>query len=697
MVPNNSAQKAVRKSHTEAIEFTIRISIVTKIVLHVAALICIALGIATYLTVLSESRLLTETLVKMTNEKATQIALATKSAFHSLNWIFVEKLLQQVKEDNPGEVVFVKIVKPNGEVYLANDGESHTETLPPDLLSKKSTIIDYSFFSEKQGKGKLIIQPVNIGDEIWHVVLGLSLQSVHEAIGSLIQRNSTWGGIILFVAMGLSILQSRAISKPLKDLSKSALEAAKGNLANTVPVNSNDEIGLLSFAYNRMLKDLENASNELVSSEKRYKAMVDAASKAEVGILVLQNDREQKGIIKYVNHYVSDLSGYSIDELNSMTYMDLVHPESVDSVAHWYNISSLESEEHQAYRFSGITKKGVKIQIEMGAGTSDFEGRRAVICYIKDVTQKLEAEAQLKLYSENLEKMVEQRTAELEDMVLHLKTAQSQLIQSEKMASVGQLAAGVAHEINNPTGFVNSNLKTLSGYQDDLWRLIEKYRDTLSPGKSEGSSELREGEWQARLEEIEALESQIDIDYILTDTPDLLRESMEGMERIKKIVIDLKDFAHPGADRIQTADINQCLDSTLNVVRNELKYKTTVSKEYGDLPPVSCYPQQLNQVFMNLLVNAAQAIEQQGQIRIATRAEDGRVIVTISDTGAGIPEENLARIFEPFFTTKAVGKGTGLGLHVAYKIVKKHKGSIHVESTPGKGTAFTIEIPVNAN
>jgi signal transduction histidine kinase len=160
-------------------------------------------------------------------------------------------------------------------------------------------------------------------------------------------------------------------------------------------------------------------------------------------------------------------------------------------------------------------------------------------------------------------------------------------------------------------------------------------------------------------------------------------------------VIDLKDFAHPGEQKLQYADINRNLDSTLNVVWNELKYKTKVIKDYGDLPEVRCYPQQINQVFMNLLVNAAQAIEKKGEIKIATRALDGQVEIKIGDTGSGISKEDLSKIFDPFFTTKDVGKGTGLGLNVAYNIIKKHKGSIDVESELGRGATFIIRLQVD--
>jgi len=208
----------------------------------------------------------------------------------------------------------------------------------------------------------------------------------------------------------------------------------------------------------------------------------------------------------------------------------------------------------------------------------------------------------------------------------------------------------------------------------------------------------REEGWAAiseQLEGIVALEAETDIDFILDDIPNLIGESQDGTERLKKIVSDLKDFAHPGKDKLESADINRCLESTLNVVWNELKYKATVTKEYGDLPlVVECYPHQLNQVFMNLLVNAAQAIEDKGEIKIVTQALDGQVEIRISDTGSGIPKENLSKIFDPFFTTKEIGKGTGLGLHVAYNIIQKHKGTIDVQSEVGEGTTFTIRVQI---
>ena len=184
------------------------------------------------------------------------------------------------------------------------------------------------------------------------------------------------------------------------------------------------------------------------------------------------------------------------------------------------------------------------------------------------------------------------------------------------------------------------------------------------------------------------------IDYIIKDIDDLVAESLDGAQRVKKIVLDLKSFSRKDDPELGFVDINSCIESSLNMVWNEIKYKAELVKELGEIPETLCFAQQLNQVFMNILVNASQAIETRGEIRIRTWEENGSIFVTISDTGSGIPEENLPKLFEPFFTTKAKDKGTGLGLAIVCDIVRKHKGYIKVESVVNQGTTFTIELPV---
>ncbi|NMF86915.1 ATP-binding protein [Aromatoleum petrolei] len=326
-----------------------------------------------------------------------------------------------------------------------------------------------------------------------------------------------------------------------------------------------------------------------------------------------------------------------------------------------------------------------------------YMGERIVgrVFAYSDITERTLAEEALRESRDRLEDRVRERTAELEranatlqaekrhqeTLIRKLETAQNQLLQSEKMASIGQLAAGVAHEINNPVGFVNSNLGTLQRYSEDLLRLLAAYEG------AEGSLNA------AQQADIARVKEDIDAAYLRDDIGDLLRESLDGLQRVRRIVQDLKDFSHVGKGERELANLEAGLESTLNVVWHELKYKADVVKEYGKLPELECIPSQLNQVFMNLLVNAAHAIETHGRITLRTGFDDDFVWVEVEDTGKGIRPEHLSRIFDPFFTTKEVGKGTGLGLSLSYGIVKRHQGHIEVTSELGKGAVFRVVLP----
>lgn len=266
-----------------------------------------------------------------------------------------------------------------------------------------------------------------------------------------------------------------------------------------------------------------------------------------------------------------------------------------------------------------------------------------------------------------------------------LHRIQNQMLQTEKMASIGQLAAGVAHEINNPLAYVYSNLHTLGDYVDDMLRLIGGYEEAERLSGATGTA------WDG----LRAVKCGVDFENIRGDAVSLVEESREGIQRVKKIVQDLKEFSHANSnDEWTIADLHKGLDSTLNIARNEFKYKARIEKVYGALPLVECVPSQINQVFMNILINAGQAITENGVIRIATGVAGDEVWVEITDNGSGIPTANLTRIFDPFFTTKQVGVGTGLGLSLSYSIVKKHHGRIEVESAPGGGACFRIWLPI---
>jgi two-component system, NtrC family, sensor kinase len=274
---------------------------------------------------------------------------------------------------------------------------------------------------------------------------------------------------------------------------------------------------------------------------------------------------------------------------------------------------------------------------------------------------------------------------ELTELNRRLSAAQHQLMQSEKLASIGQLAAGVAHEINNPIGYVFSNFGTLEKYIADVFRMLQAYQDA-EPGLADTQARTR----------LASLREEIELDYLKEDIPSLMAESREGIKRVRKIVQDLKDFSRVDARQDwEWTNLHHGIESTLNIVNNEIKYKCEVIRQYGELPDVECLPSELNQVFMNLLVNAAQAITaDHGTITIRTGTEGENAWVEIQDSGCGIPKESLKRIFDPFFTTKPVGKGTGLGLSLSYGIVQKHGGRMDVASEIGRGTCFRLTIPI---
>jgi two-component system, NtrC family, sensor kinase len=294
------------------------------------------------------------------------------------------------------------------------------------------------------------------------------------------------------------------------------------------------------------------------------------------------------------------------------------------------------------------------------------------------------AYAQLKQRVEERTKELHTRNAELEVANANLKGAQEQAIQSEKLASIGQLAAGVAHEINNPIGYVNSNLGTLQGYVSQLLAAIEAYSGALA---HTGDA--------AAAAEVEEIRRRFDIDFLSQDLRQLVTESREGIDRVCKIVNDLKDFSRSdrGSSWVR-ADINAGLESTLNIVSNQLKYKAQIVKTFADLPLIECLPSELNQVFLNILMNAGQAIAERGIITVSTGQSGDKVWIAIGDDGEGIPADVLPRIFDPFFTTKPVGSGTGLGLAISYGIITKHHGTIDITSVPGEGTLMRIELPI---
>lgn len=370
----------------------------------------------------------------------------------------------------------------------------------------------------------------------------------------------------------------------------------------------------------------------------------------------------------FVSNNACNVLGYRPEEMlaDPNFWFDHIHPDDAPNIFSSLAQLFVEGERSYEYRFRAADGEYHWMHDNLRLIRDEHGTPVEVIGSLSDISAR---------------KRMEQ---EQECLIARLREAHDQLLQSEKMASIGQLAAGIAHEINNPIGFVNSNMGSLKKYVNKLLAVVGAYGrlvGQMAPGS-------------ALAARIDGIAREADLDFLKDDLADLVSESLDGLKRVREIVQALKDFSHVGESNWQPAHLHAGLDSTLTIVANEIKYKATVEKRYGELPEIMCLPSQLNQVFMNLLVNAAHAIGEHGLITISTGVDGDWVWVAISDTGCGIPPENLTRIFEPFFTTKPVGSGTGLGLSLSYSTVSKHGGRIDVDSKLDVGTTFTVRLPM---
>jgi two-component system, NtrC family, sensor kinase len=297
------------------------------------------------------------------------------------------------------------------------------------------------------------------------------------------------------------------------------------------------------------------------------------------------------------------------------------------------------------------------------------------------------SEEKYRKLSANLEFEVQKKTDEI-------RKAHAHLMRHEKMAAIGQLSAGMAHEINNPLGFILSNLTTLKSYTDDFKTLIRHYQHLVTLcNKMTATGAL--SSINAQCEVIKEIEASLDLDYLLTDIPALVEESSAGAERIQKIVRDLKAVARPGETQQELINIHESINAVLTIVQNRISPKIEILRIFGPVPLICGYPQEISQIWLNLILNALDALENQGTLSITTQVARNQVVVGIEDTGSGIAQDDLPKVFDPFFTTKDVGKGTGLGLHLVYQLITKHGGRIELESQLDQGCTVTVHFPVN--
>ncbi len=513
--------------------------------------------------------------------------------------------------------------------------------------------------------------------------IGLSMERAEAEVlrlkRTIIYASSGFGFLTVLLIVGVV----RRATIPLKRLTLATRAIADGQHQEQIELQSQDEIGELVNSFNQMQRSLENTTvsrdffDRIVNSIHDLLLVVSPTGEIQrinKAVLNVLSSDESKLLGTNVNELFDDKAGgknwaKQLQQKNQLDAEDVfLLRQSGKALAMSMSASPLYSEHSQVDGYIIICQdndRRIRAELEMEKA---FDNAFALNAELRDMNDS-----------------VEKKNQELDDAYRKLKASQSQILQQEKMASIGQLAAGVAHEINNPMGFITSNLQTLGKYIDRLNLFINEQKLVLNE--------------KAASDELQLLQEQqkkLKVDYILADGRELIEESLDGAGRVKKIVQNLKSFSRVDLAEMAEVCLNDCLESTISIAWNELKYKSELEKDFGELAPIPCHPQQLNQVFLNILINAAQAIEKQGTIRISTRQDENNQYVSISDDGSGIPEDIQKKIFEPFFTTKDVGKGTGLGMSISYDIIHSHGGRIDLESEIGIGTTFTIVLPRHA-
>lgn len=439
--------------------------------------------------------------------------------------------------------------------------------------------------------------------------------------------------------------------------------------------------------FNAFIRDMTNRKK----AEDRFKALLEATPDA----LVIIND---EGKIVLTNKQAGKLFGYDRKDLIEKP-LEYLLPEHFRSIhphhrKEYFQSPTTRQMGTKELELKALHHRGHEFPVDVSLSPLEMTDGFFVISAIRDISQRKQEEKEMRAMNERLAIKGEESLkmfSELQEAHEQLKEAQAQVLQSEKLASIGQLAAGVAHEINNPVGFISSNLQTLEEYAAHylkILRIVDNLKKALEVEDNAKAKKL--------LGEMKAFEEEVNLNFMINDMEGLLEESRQGLERVKKIVLDLRTFARDDKGEMEHVSIIEVIESILGIVHNEIKYKAEIIKDYGSdpLPLVRCNAQRIGQVFMNIIVNAAQAIEDKGKIYITITYDQSYVFIAIRDTGKGISKDKVLRIFEPFYTSKPVGQGTGLGLSISYEIVKKYQGDIKVISEEGQGTTFTIILPI---
>jgi PAS domain S-box-containing protein len=575
------------------------------------------------------------------------------------------------------DIQVAALVKRDGQVLARYDRSPVSQTTP--LLLDADAVSTGAARTVMTSDRLVVVRPVKLDAELLGMAyVDLALNDMHGRLYSF--RRALAGALLgaVGLAMFIGSRLQKLVSRPLLHLTEVTRAVARDRDYDVrAEQMSEDEVGELTRSVNEMLAHIQQRDAQLESHRHELEQTVSVrtaelqASVERFKLLVESTNAvpwEMHGptsSFSYISPQAVRLFGHESHSLTGgMGLLDLVHPDDRDHVREKLVALSAESGRGIDLDHRAVTAQGAAIDVRSAISAKRRPDGTAVLCGITvDVTQQKKLEMELR--------------------------------QAQKLESVGRLAAGVAHEINTPVQFVSDSVHFLQGAMSDLGTLIGEYRK-LHASVSAGAPD------QEAAAQATQIVDDIDLDYLLENMPNAFERSLEGLKRVAVIVRSMKEFAHPDQKEMSAANLNQAIQSTLTIARNEYKYVADVETELAELPLVRCHLGDVNQAILNLIVNAAHAIEdtvkgttEKGLIRIRTRQTDRAVYIDISDSGGGIPEGIRDRIFDPFFTTKGVGRGTGQGLAIARSVVvEKHHGSLTFASEIGKGTTFTIELPL---